>query len=78
MPREDGFDITAASEVMAIFAVAADLTDLQQRLGNIIVGYTREREPVYCRDLRLDGAMTVLLKQAISRTWPKRAKADPR
>ena len=77
VPREDGFDITAASEMMAIFAVAADLTDLQQRLGNIIVGYTREREPVYCRDLRLDGAMTVLLKQAIQPNLAQTSEGGP-
>lgn len=77
VPREDGFDITAASEVMAVFAVAADLTDLQQRLGNIIVGYTREREPVHCRDLRLDGAMTVLLKQALQPNLAQTSEGGP-
>jgi formate--tetrahydrofolate ligase len=62
--REDGFDITVASEVMAIFCLATDLDDLQRRLGNIIVGYTRDRKPVTARDLKADGAMTVLLKDA--------------
>jgi formate--tetrahydrofolate ligase len=64
-PREDGFDITVASEVMAIFCLATDLTDLTRRLGNIIVGYTRERKPIYARDLKAEGPMTVLLKDAL-------------
>jgi len=62
--REDGFDITVASEVMAIFCLSENLEDLQQRLGNIIVGYTRDRKPVTARELNADGAMTVLLKDA--------------
>ncbi|HEX6118157.1 MAG TPA: formate--tetrahydrofolate ligase [Dongiaceae bacterium] len=65
-PREDGFDITVASEVMAIFCLARDLKDLTQRLGNIIVGYTRDKKPIYARDLKAEGAMTVLLKDAIA------------
>ncbi|WP_119303227.1 formate--tetrahydrofolate ligase [Rhodospirillaceae bacterium SYSU D60009] len=65
-PREDGFDITVASEVMAIFCLARDLKDLTQRLGNIIVGYTREKKPIYARDLKAEGPMTVLLKDAIA------------
>jgi formate--tetrahydrofolate ligase len=64
-PREDGFDITVASEVMAIFCLATDLKDLERRLGNIVVGYTRDRKPVSARDLKADGAMTVLLKDAL-------------
>jgi len=64
-PRQTGFDITVASEVMAILCLAADLTDLQQRLGDIIVAYTRDRSPVTARDLKADGAMTVLLQQAL-------------
>jgi formate--tetrahydrofolate ligase len=64
-PREDGFDITVASEVMAILCLAMDLKDLERRLGNIVVGYTRERKPVLARDLKGDGAMTVLLKDAL-------------
>ena len=64
-PRESGFDITAASEVMAILCLAHDLKDLQQRLGDIIVAYRRDRTPVYCRDLKADGAMAVLLRQAM-------------
>ncbi|MCT8160970.1 formate--tetrahydrofolate ligase [Pseudoruegeria sp. SHC-113] len=64
-PREAGFDITVASEVMACLCLADDLADLQQRLGDIIVAYRRDRSPVYCRDLKADGAMTVLLKDAM-------------
>jgi formate--tetrahydrofolate ligase len=65
-PREDGFDITVASEVMAIFCLAKDLKDLEKRLGNIIVGYTRDKKPVRARELKGDGAMTVLLKEALA------------
>ncbi len=64
-PRQDGFDIVVASEVMAIFCLATSLADLKQRLGNIVVGYTRERRPVTARDLKAHGAMTVLLKDAL-------------
>jgi len=64
-PREAGFDITVASEVMAILCLATDLDDLQERLGKIIVAYRRDRSPVYCKDLKADGAMTVLLQQAM-------------
>lgn len=64
-PREAGFDITVASEVMAILCLAKDLTDLQEKLGNMIVAYRRDRSPVFCRDIQADGAMTVLLKDAI-------------
>ena len=64
-PREAGFDITVASEVMAILCLASDLGDLERRLGNMIVGYRRDRSPVHCRDLAADGSMTVLLQQAI-------------
>jgi formate--tetrahydrofolate ligase len=63
-PREDGFDIVVASEVMAIFCLASSLSDLKERLGNIIIGYTREHAPVRARDLRANGAMTVLLREA--------------
>jgi len=65
-PREDGFDITVASEVMAIFCLARDLDDLKQRLANIVVGYTRERKPVRAGDLNAHGAMAVLLKEALA------------
>ncbi|WP_150526539.1 formate--tetrahydrofolate ligase [Roseibium sediminis] len=64
-PREAGFDITVASEIMAILCLAASLEDLQRRLGDIIVAYRRDRTAVYARDLEADGAMTVLLKEAI-------------
>lgn len=64
-PRETGFDITVASEIMAILCLADDLADLERRLGEIIVGYRRDRSPVYCRDLKADRAMTVLLKDAV-------------
>ena len=64
-PREAGFDITVASEVMAILCLAEDLADLQKRLGDMIVAYRRDRSPVFCRDIKADGAMTVLLKDAI-------------
>ena len=64
-PREAGFDITVASEVMAILCLAKDLTDLQKRLGDMIVAYRRDRSPVFARDIKADGAMTVLLKDAM-------------
>lgn len=64
-PREAGFDITVASEVMAILCLASDLADLEKRLGDIIVAYRRDRSPVYARDLKADGAMAVLLKDAM-------------
>ena len=64
-PREAGFDITVASEVMAILCLATDLSDLQKRLGDMIVAYRRDRSPVFCRDIKADGAMTVLLKDAM-------------
>ncbi|MBZ0164510.1 MAG: formate--tetrahydrofolate ligase [Notoacmeibacter sp.] len=64
-PREAGFDITVASEVMAILCLATDLKDLERRLGDIIIAYRRDRTPVYCRDIKADGAMTVLLKDAM-------------
>ncbi|KGF69819.1 formate--tetrahydrofolate ligase [Hoeflea sp. BAL378] len=64
-PRQTGFDITVASEVMAILCLAKDLTDLQQRLGAIVVAYRRDKTPIHCRDIKADGAMTVLLKDAM-------------
>ena len=66
VPRMDGFDISVASEIMAIFCLATDINDLKRRLGNIIVGYTKENKPITARDLKADGAMTVLLKDAIN------------
>ena len=65
-PREAGFDITVASEVMAIFCLARDLDDLKHRLGNVIIGYTRDRKPVRAADLKAHGAMTALLKDALA------------
>jgi formate--tetrahydrofolate ligase len=64
-PREAGFDITVASEVMAILCLATDLEDLERRLGAIIIGYRRDKTPVFARDLKADGAMAVLLKEAM-------------
>ncbi|MEL6434367.1 MAG: formate--tetrahydrofolate ligase [Pseudomonadota bacterium] len=64
-PREGGFDITVASEVMAILCLAKDLKDLETRLGDMIVAYRRDRSPVFCRDIKAEGAMTVLLKDAM-------------
>ena len=64
-PREDGFDITVASEVMAILCLSMDLGDLERRLGNIVIGYTREKKPIRAKDLKAQGAMAVLLKDAM-------------
>lgn len=65
VPREDHFCITVASEVMAVLCLSSDVFDLKKRLGNILVAYTYDGQPVYCRDIKADGAMTVLLKEAI-------------
>ena len=64
-PRQDGFDITVASEIMAIFCLAEDLTDLEERIGNITIAYTRDKKAIYAKDLNAQGPMTVLLKDAI-------------
>jgi len=64
IPRESGFDITVASEIMAVFCLASDIYDLQKRIGNIVIGYTRSNEPVRAKQLNADGAITVLLKDA--------------
>jgi formate--tetrahydrofolate ligase len=64
-PRQDGYDIVVASEIMAIFCLATSLSDLKERMGNIVIGYNRKREPIHARDLNAHGAMTVLLKDAI-------------
>ena len=66
VPREDGFDISVASEIMAIFCLATDIKDLKRRIGNIIVGYNKENKPITVKDLKADGALTVLLKDAIN------------
>ena len=73
-PRSDGFDIVVASEVMAILCLALDMEDLQKRLGDIIVAYRRDRTPVYSRDIKADGAMAVLLQQAMQPTLFRRLK----
>lgn len=65
IPRETGFDITAASEIMAILCLSSDLVDLKNRLGNIFVGFTRDRKPIFARDLKANGAMAALMKDAI-------------
>ena len=65
VPREDGFDISVASEIMAILCLSEDINDLKRRLGNIVIGYNNEEKPVYAKDLKAEGAMTVLLKDAI-------------
>ena len=64
-PRQDGFDITVASEIMAIFCLANNLKDLEKRIGNITIAYTREKKPIFAKDLNAQGPMTVLLKEAI-------------
>jgi len=66
VPREDGFDISVASEIMAIFCLATDIEDLKRRIGNIIVGYTKDNKPITARELKADGALTVLLKDAMN------------
>ena len=65
VPREDGFDISVASEIMAVLCLSSDIKDLRRRLGNIIIGYNIQEKPVYARDLKAEGSMTVLLKDAI-------------
>ena len=76
-PREDGFDITVASEVMAVFCLATGLEDLEARLGKMIAGYTRDRKPVHCADLQAAGAMTVLLKDALAPNLVQTLEGNP-
>src|SRR3954447_8373509 len=76
-PRESGFDITVASEVMAILCLAEDLEDLEARLGRIVVAYTRDRQPVTARDLKADGAMAVLLAEAIKPNLVQTLEGNP-
>ena len=76
-PRESGFDITVASEIMAILCLAGDLDDLQSRLGDIIIGYRRDKSAVFCRDIQADGAMTVLLKGAIQPNLVQTLESNP-
>jgi formate--tetrahydrofolate ligase len=77
IPRETGFDITAASEIMAILCLSSDLIDLKNRLGNIFVGYTFDRTPIYARDLKAEGAMTALLKDAIKPNLVQTIEGNP-
>ena len=76
-PREDGFDIIAASEVMAVFCLAEDLADLKRRLGNIIVGQTRDKKYVRASDLQAAGAMTALLKDAFAPNLVQTIEGNP-
>ncbi len=77
VPRETGFDITAASEIMAILCLSDDLGDLKKRLGNIFIGYTLERKPVYAKDLKVEGAMAALLKDAIKPNLVQTLEGNP-
>jgi len=77
VPRQTGFDITAASEIMAILCLSDDLEDLKKRLGNIFIGYTHLREPVYARDLKVEGAMAALLKDAIKPNLVQTIEGNP-
>ncbi len=77
VPRETGFDITAASEIMAIFCLSDDLIDLKRRLGNIFVGFTFDKKPIYARDLNAHGAMTALLKDAIKPNLVQTIEKNP-
>jgi formate--tetrahydrofolate ligase len=77
VPREDGFDITAASEVMAILCLSRDYADLKERLGKILVGFTREGDPVYARDLQAQGAMAALLRDALLPNLVQTAEGSP-
>ena len=76
-PREDGFDITVASEIMAIFCLSNDLHDLENRIGNITVAYTRDKKPIYAKDLNAQGPMTVLLKDAIRPNFTQTLENNP-
>lgn len=77
VPRETGFDITAASEIMAILCLSRDFSDLKRRLGNIFIGYTYDKHPVYARDLKAQGAMAVLLKDAIKPNLVQSLEGNP-
>ena len=77
VPRESGFDITAASEIMAILCLAESITDLKERLGNIFVGYTFSKKPIYARDLKANGAMAALLKEAIKPNLVQTLEGNP-
>ncbi len=77
IPRETGFDITAASEIMAILCLSENLMDLKKRLGNIFIGYTFDKKPIYARDLKAQGAMTALLKEAIKPNLVQTMEGNP-
>jgi len=77
IPRETGFDITAASEIMAILCLAENLSDLKKRLGNIFIGYTFDKSPIYARDLKAEGAMTALLKDAVQPNLVQTIEGNP-
>ncbi|MDH3709355.1 MAG: formate--tetrahydrofolate ligase [Cyclobacteriaceae bacterium] len=77
VPRETGFDITAASEVMAILCLSEDLADLKRRLGNIFIGFTHDKQPVYAKDLKAQGAMTALMKDAIKPNLVQTLEGNP-
>jgi formate--tetrahydrofolate ligase len=77
IPRETGFDITAASEIMAILCLSKDLKDLKERMGNIFVGYTFDKKPIYAKDLQANGAMTALLKDAIKPNLVQTIEGNP-
>lgn len=77
VPRESGFDITAASEVMAILCLAENISDLKSRLGNIFIGYTFDKKPIYAKDLKAEGAMAVLLKDAIKPNLVQTIEGNP-
>ncbi|QFZ53645.1 formate--tetrahydrofolate ligase [Oceanihabitans sp. IOP_32] len=77
VPRETGFDITAASEIMAILCLAENLTDLKKRLGNIFIGYTHKKEAIYAKDLKAEGAMATLLKDAIKPNLVQTIEGNP-
>ena len=76
-PREDGFDITVASEIMAIFCLSNDLKDLEKRIGNITIGYTRDKKAIYAKDPQAEGPMTVLLKDAIRPNFTQTLENNP-
>jgi len=77
VPRETGFDITAASEIMAILCLSNDLADLKKRLGNIFIGYTKTKDPIYCKDLKAEGAMAALLKDAVKPNLVQTLEGNP-
>lgn len=77
VPRVDGFDITAASEIMAILCLSKDLDDLKRRLGNIVIGYNKENEEIFAKDLKVEGALTVLLKDAIKPNLVQTLEGNP-